>query len=106
MARTSIEGNTKVMAASAAVDTLGYGKVTIMVIGASAPGTVTVSVGETAACGTTATTTVIDPDNGEQSLAIASGNTVLSYIGGQRYIKVTATSGTPYILLSECIRTN
>ena len=106
MARTSIEGNTKIVDASSAVDTAGYGKVTIMVVGAASAGTVSVSVGDTSTVGTTATSTVIDPTSGEASLAIEAGNTVLSYIGGSQYIKVTATSGTPYILLSEYVRSN
>lgn len=96
MARTAIEGGCKYTAASAegtAVDTAGFGKVTLM---AAADTAVSVSVGDTSSVGTDAVTSVIDPHTGENATVFPTSG-VLSYVGYSRYVKAVGAA----ILLSE-----
>lgn len=105
MARTAIEGGCKLVNASTtAVDTAGWGKVTVLAVTTAASAAVTVQVGDTSAVDTTPTTTLIDPSTGAPVTltGIESGKTmVLSYIGEKRWIKASGTSANVYVLLSE-----
>lgn len=110
MARTSAPGGRILVDASSAVDTAGYGMVSILV--GPAGSSVTVRVGETEDVDTEPVTTLIDPDTGD---AIDQGTwtvperegaagAVLAYVGECRYIRVTST-GTAYVLLEEARKT-
>lgn len=108
MARRACNGGGKVVDAStAAVDTNGYGIVTILMVASAASATLAVTVGDTSTPDTTPETTLIDPDTGETvdlaSLTLAAkGDTrILSYIGDKRYIKATGTNATALVYLEE-----
>lgn len=105
MARTAIHGGAQAFDASTtAIDTNGWGKVTVIAISTAAGGSVAVQVGETASTDTTPTTTLIDPSTGEPAVltGLASGKTVVaSYIGEKQFIKATGTNATVLVLLSE-----
>ena len=112
MARTAAPGG-RVMkdASSTAVDTEGYGIVTILVIATAASATIDVDVGDDTSVDTTPTTTLIDPDTGEAvdqstfSLAASGDTKVLAYIGEKRYIKAAGTNADVYVLLEEARKT-
>lgn len=108
MARTAINGGVEAVDATNAVDTAGYGKVTIIATSKAAGGSVAVQVGDTATVDTTPVSTLIDPNTGEPAVltGLASGDRVVaSYIGEKQYIKAVGTNADVVLLLSEGRRT-
>lgn len=100
MARTSIIGQSKAVAASAsAIDTLGYGTVSIVIVGGSAETTGTITVGDKSnALAAPPASDVL----GENVAAIGEIE-LCSYVGPARYVKVamSGTGGTGLVFLSE-----
>ena len=109
MARASIEGGCVLAdATAAAVDTNGFGKVTVLVNATQASASVTVTVGDTSAVDTTPSTSLIDPTTGKPAVltGLAKGGYVFSYIGDKQFIKAVGTSANVTLLLSEPRMTN
>lgn len=96
MARTAINGGCKVVSGASAVDTAGFGKVTLIYSATSAA--VSVKHGDTASTATTAAADwVIDPATGNKAGANPPASQILSYVGPKRYIIATDA----LVLLSE-----
>lgn len=110
MARTAIDGSTKMVSAANAVDTNGYGKVTFVVIASAASASAVLQDGDTTSTANAAAEDLIDPTTGQPATltGLANGSvTLISYIGDKRYVKAgTGTNTTVYALLEEPRRTN
>ena len=95
MARTAIENGCKAVSGASAVDTAGYGKVTLIY---SSTASVSVKHGDTAGSATvSAADWVIDPSTGAKAGANAPATLVLSYVGSKRFI----VASDAIVLLSE-----
>ncbi|NCA74370.1 MAG: hypothetical protein EOM93_05970 [Gammaproteobacteria bacterium] len=107
MARTGIAGESAAYAAGAAIDTNGYGKVTILLIaGSGASGVVTLTDGDTstAADVVTADNVIGGVPSALGAITIDQGTTaVISYIGSKQYVKpvVSGSGAIGAVLLSE-----
>lgn len=108
MSRTAIPGGCTVAnAGSAAVDTNGYGTVTLLIAVTNATNSITINEGDTsgAVSSAVAAADLIDPTTGEPAdLSANQSNGALklvSYIGYRRYIQATATGATVYAILGE-----
>ena len=104
MARTAIDLGTKAVKASASgIDTVGFGKVTILLDVTAASPTLKVEVSEDGTAYTTAPAEHVIDSHGVPATvgSQAVGQYILSYIGWMPYVKVTATNGTAYVVLSE-----
>ena len=96
MVRTAINGGCKVTSGATAVDTAGFGKVTL--IYADTNKAVSVKSGATSATVTaSAADWVIDPATGAKAGANPPASLILSYVGADRYIIATDAM----VLLSE-----
>lgn len=95
-------------ATSTAVDTAGYGVVTIMGIatGAVSAGDIVITVGDTESVDTTPVTTIVDARTKQvvdvSTLTAQSGEAViLSYIGEKRYLTATGGASLGLVVLLE-----
>lgn len=96
MARTAINGGCKIVSGATAVDTAGFGKVTLIYSATTA--SVSVKHGDTSATATaSAADWVIDPATGSKAGANPPASLILSYVGSKRYIVATDA----LVLLSE-----
>lgn len=95
MARTAINGGCKVVSGATAVDTAGFGKVTLIYSGTSA--SVVVKHGDTSGATVAANDWVIDPATGNAAGANPPATQILSYVGSKRYVVATDA----LVLLSE-----
>lgn len=105
MARTAIPA-TAVAGGSTAIDTEGYGTVTIVGTTTAASSAITITVCDTSdgSYAAPAAGEVIDPIKGTAPTltGLASGKTVIaSYIGPKRYLKAVGTTTNVIVVLGE-----
>ena len=105
------EGGRKLVnAGTNAVDLSEHSIVTILVVGgSSSAGSIAVQDGDTTSTSAAAAEDIIDPNTGQTatlSSFATNSLTVLSYIGYKRYLKVTGTNCSAYVLLECPKRTN
>lgn len=111
MVRTSIEtGCSAVVPTSATtvIDTAGFGKVTLVVNITTANGGISaIATGNTTTPSTTTNKCLQAPDGQTVATTFTKasvGTYVVSYIGDDRYIKLTFANATVNILMSEPLR--
>lgn len=108
MARRACNGGNVPYESGEKIDTIGFGIVTIYMVGTAASATGTVTVGDTSgslsAC---PASDLINPDTGEP-IELSGGDgdrLVASYIGPCRYVEVTFANATGLVIVEEAAKT-